>query len=127
MYESAHMRRLMLTHLKDKLLSPAVLSQFLTWVVTGAVKWYQEGLGDKPKLMRDAEQVYIGENDALGQFINTHCLVNRSEQVDTTAFREAYQTATDTKLTAAVMKSLSPSQHAARSSSYAARSSQTGL
>lgn len=97
--------RLMDPDLGDMLLSPAVLSQFLTWLVQGAVQWYKGRLGDKPQLLRDAERAYVGENDVLGSFIATHCKVGKAERVDTTEFREAFQRNMDTKISAPAMKS----------------------
>lgn len=95
--------RLMDPHLKDKLSTPPVLSQFLTWVVQGAVRWYQQGLGEKPGLLREAEQNYIGENDVLGEFLKTSCQQGREFKVETRAFKEAYEIATDSKLKADVL------------------------
>lgn len=95
--------RLMDPYLKDKLLSPEVLSQFLTWVVHGSVRWYQQGLGRKPGLMQEAEKSYIDENDHLGTFTANSCRANEEQMVETTIFREAFQTSTDSKISLPVL------------------------
>lgn len=90
--------------LGNRLLSEQVLSQFLTWLVRGAVLWYSERLGETPKLLCEAEKQYVGENDILSGFIASNCKVVKDDKVDTTEFREAFQRATDTKITPATMK-----------------------
>ena len=96
--------RLRDSDLGDRLLSEPVSTQFLTWLVKGAVAWYNEGLGQTPELLDQARQAYVGENDLLSGFIASSCKVATGERVETTAFREAFQEASGTKMTATTMK-----------------------
>lgn len=97
--------RLMDPDLGDRMLSEAVLSQFLTWLVQGSVQWYQGRLGNKPELMKKAEHTYIGENDFLGTFINDCCECAEGCMVETTVFRNALIAATEEHITAKDLKS----------------------
>lgn len=96
--------RLMDPDLGDRMLSEPVLSQLLTWLVRGAVQWYQSRLGEKPQLLKDAEDTYVGENDVLGGFITSCCRTAADDMVDSTEFRQAFENATEQKISPAAMK-----------------------
>lgn len=84
--------------LAEKLTTPEALEQFLTWLVQGAVQWYQHGLGEKPELLKAAQQEYVEENDILSRFIRDCCNTDPS-------FKVAFEVSTESKMSPQAMKS----------------------
>ena len=83
------------------------LQQMLTWLVRGAVKWYEAGkkLPPPPSIMQQAKEEYIEENDLLRQFIQEYCELGRGKEVETTAFKNAFEARTNTKVGGKVLAS----------------------
>jgi putative DNA primase/helicase len=46
-----------------------LLNAFFTWILDGAVRWYQSGLVDIPAVMRKETEEYLAENDEIGEFL----------------------------------------------------------
>jgi phage/plasmid-associated DNA primase len=46
-----------------------LLDAFFTWILDGAMKWYSSGLVNIPAVMRKETEVYIQENDEIGEFL----------------------------------------------------------
>ena len=89
--------------LADKLTTPEVLSQLLTWMVKGAVRWYQGGLPQPPAKMQAALQEYLEENDTVAKFIKEHCIVGRDHKVETRTFLETFVHTTGQTITTQLM------------------------
>lgn len=49
------------------------LEKLLSWLVKGSIKWYQNGLKNKPKRVLVATENYIVESDPLLDFIKYYC------------------------------------------------------
>eukprot|EP00891_Asterochloris_glomerata_P005828 jgi/Astpho2/5828/fgenesh1_pg.00080_%23_76_t len=81
--------RLIDTSLGDKLQQPEALEQMLAWLVKGAVRWYQEGLGEQPLALRSAKDEYYEQFDEIGKFIKERCEVGPALAVQTSAFKQA--------------------------------------
>ena len=77
------------TSLGDKLQQPEALEQMLAWLVKGAVRWYQEGLGEQPMALRSAKDEYYEQFDEVGKFIREHCETGNTFAVSTSAFKQA--------------------------------------
>lgn len=90
--------------LASKLSSPEVLEQLLTWLTNGAIDWYTHGLGEKPDLLKAAQQQYVDENDALSGFIKEHCDIRKSYRISATSFRTAFLESSDTSMSTQVLK-----------------------
>lgn len=45
------------------------LSAVFTWILTGAKKWYQEGLTFTPDIVKDETKKYLNELDDIGRFL----------------------------------------------------------
>ncbi|KAF9092419.1 hypothetical protein BGX27_001799 [Mortierella sp. AM989] len=74
---------------RDRLLMKSSQEQLLVWLVNGAVKWYNHGLGEQPQCMVDAFNDYCNENDMLHAFIKECCDVSAEYQVNAGNFRDA--------------------------------------
>jgi putative DNA primase/helicase len=72
----------------DKLKSEAI--GILTWIIEGAVDWYQNGLSS-PKEVQVATSTYRTEMDTLGGFIEDRCVVDAGLSVTAKALYEAYR------------------------------------
>lgn len=85
------------TTLKDRLFTPENLSDCLLWAVEGCRKWQAEGLqeGTYSQGMRKAINGYYLENDTLGEFIDTKCLLKGDVPIHTLyrAYRKFIQDA----------------------------------
>ena len=46
---------------------------FLVWLVKGAMKYYQYGLGKLPEIMQEEKDKYYKENDEIGEFLEMCC------------------------------------------------------
>ena len=77
--------------LGERLASPEVLEQFLSWIVRGAVAWYKEGLGAKPAALSAAQEEYYQENDIIGQFIRDHCETGQGFRVSPSTFKQTLE------------------------------------
>lgn len=53
-----------------RLMETELLDAFFTWVLDGAISWYEHGLVDIPIVMREATMEFITENDNLGSFLS---------------------------------------------------------
>lgn len=47
-----------------------LLNAFFTWVLDGAISWYEHGLVDIPAVMQKATADFIDDNDDLGEFLS---------------------------------------------------------
>ena len=82
-----------------KLSSHENLQQLLTFVVRGAVRWYREGLGEIPSVMKAETEKYMREMDLLGDFLESACSTDDAEAfVPRSDLYEAYLRFTNTKL-----------------------------
>lgn len=83
--------------MKDRLFTPENLSDCLLWAVEGCRKWQAEGLqeGTYSQGMRKAINGYYLENDTLGEFIDTKCLLKGDVPIHTLyrAYRKFIQDA----------------------------------
>lgn len=77
--------------LKDKLSTPEAQSQLLTWLVKGAVQWYERRLQDVPDLLRARLEAYIADNDVLDQFIEDECEIGADFSVNAAQFRGRFE------------------------------------
>lgn len=97
--KSNKQHRLRDNDLKRKLMTEECLSQLLTWLVRGAVKWYtSSGLPERPSLITDALEQYRDDNDTLGQFITERYDKDASYHVSASDFRMTYTVATSAKI-----------------------------
>jgi putative DNA primase/helicase len=77
---------------KDKQLPAklkAELPGILAWAVAGCLDWQEHGLGE-PEEVRQATMEYQSEQDAVQQFLNDCCVVQREARVRSSALLEAY-------------------------------------
>jgi P4 family phage/plasmid primase-like protien len=58
---------------RDNLLEGFPWAAALTWMVQGAVAYYEEGLGQKPACCEAKQDEFKAENDKLAQFIEERC------------------------------------------------------
>lgn len=81
------------TTLKDRLFTPENLSDCLLWAVEGCRKWQSEGLqeGTYSQGMRKSINSYYLENDTLGEFIDTKCLLGANWYVSGQDLYRAYR------------------------------------
>lgn len=81
------------TTLKDRLFTPENLSDCLLWAVEGCRKWQSEGLqeGTYSQGMRKSINSYYLENDTLGEFIDTKCLLRENCYVSGQDLYRAYR------------------------------------
>lgn len=81
------------TTLKDRLFTPENLSDCLLWAVEGCRKWQSEGLqeGTYSQGMRKSINSYYLENDTLGEFIDTKCLLGENCYVSGQDLYRAYR------------------------------------
>lgn len=79
------------TTLKDRLFTPENLSDCLLWAVEGCRKWQAEGLQEDTfsQEIRGAISSYYLDNDALGEFIDTKCILKGS--VESLTLYNAYK------------------------------------
>lgn len=56
------------------------IDYFLYWLVQGAIKWYQHGLDNIPEVVRTETELYISENDMVGQIISDYCEVDKGNK-----------------------------------------------
>ena len=55
-------------------------SAFLSWLVKGAIKYYNEGrLENVPELLQSAKEEYYKENDEIGEYLESRCDITDSE------------------------------------------------
>lgn len=87
------------SNLKKFLLDDLRMEQFLTWLVKGSVKWYENGLGKVPSLIDNAFKAYKKENDLLAQFIEEYCVINSNYRISATSFGETFRIEKDVKIT----------------------------
>ncbi len=80
------------TTLKDRLFTPENLSDCLLWAVEGCRKWQAEGLqeGTYSQGMWKAINGYYLENDTLGEFIDTKCILGKNCYIPSQALYRAY-------------------------------------
>lgn len=80
------------TTLKDRLFTPENLSDCLLWAVEGCRKWQAEGLqeGTYSQGMWKAINGYYLENDTLGEFIDTKCILGKNCYVPCNKIYRAY-------------------------------------
>lgn len=52
------------------------LNQFIVWLIKGSIKYFKEGLGNVPKLIKEATNDYLNENDDLGNLIKEECITD---------------------------------------------------
>lgn len=79
---------------QDKNLREQLLSEsdgILAWLVEGARLYFAEGLGPKPKAIREATDEYIEDNDVMSQFLEAECDCVDIGTVGSSALYEAYQ------------------------------------
>jgi P4 family phage/plasmid primase-like protien len=55
------------------------LDQLLVWLVNGSIKYFIEGLGNVPKIVDDATNNFLQENDEIGNFISETCDISDNE------------------------------------------------
>lgn len=73
--------------LRDKL--QAERAGILAWVVSGAVTWYQSGLGESAAIVA-ATRAYTTSHDRIGQWIAEDCLVELTATIGAGELRRAY-------------------------------------
>jgi len=83
--------------LRSKLMLDNQQEQLLNWLVQGAVKWYNEGLGEQPQVAKDAFSNYFTENDKLGRFLD-NCQKGPELYVPAKDFKQAFEEQTDIKI-----------------------------
>jgi putative DNA primase/helicase len=79
---------------KDKQLTTKLESEvegILAWMVCGYLLKQKEGI-EVPQIVASATQKYQEEQDILGTYIRTHCIVDASHKVKASIFRSAYNT-----------------------------------
>ena len=76
--------------LGERLATPEVLEQFLSWMVRGAVAWYKEGLGAKPAALSAAQEEYYHENDPLSNFLKERCTIGARLRVPVSELQAVY-------------------------------------
>lgn len=81
------------TTLKDRLFTPENLSDCLLWAVEGCRKWRAEGLqeGTFSQRIKKAIDGYYLENDTLGEFIDTKCILGKNCYVSGQELYRAYR------------------------------------
>jgi putative DNA primase/helicase len=62
----------------------------LAWLVDGCQQWQCEGLGDLPKLVKDATEDYRRESDVLADFLDAECIVDKEQMTTASALYNAY-------------------------------------
>ncbi len=67
--------------LKDELLSPQHKAGILSWCIEGCLMWQEEGLTDTPQAIKKMLIDYYAENDIIGEFIDSCCIVDKTERV----------------------------------------------
>jgi P4 family phage/plasmid primase-like protien len=82
---------------KKTLITPDAQEQLLVWLVQGAIKWYKEGLGKQPDIIKNAFDDYRAENDFLTSFIRDCCIIDKSASVSIVTFRDRLILETQTK------------------------------
>lgn len=90
--------------LETTLLGEEGMQQFLSWLVKGSVGWSKKGLGQRPRLLADAQEEMYMENDALGSFIKEHCKIDDGDCVGTDELRSAFQRVSETCISQGVLK-----------------------
>ena len=80
--------------LDDKLRLEA--DAILTWAIEGALVYLREGL-NPPEAVQVATEQYRAEQDPLGEFLATRCVVNDTVEVRAAALFEAYQRYADSE------------------------------
>ena len=90
--------------LGERLASTEVLEQFLSWMVRGAVAWYEEGLGVKPAALSAAQEEYYQENDIIGQFIKEKCTTGPACKITVSSFKQLLEEHTQVQFTAEKIK-----------------------
>lgn len=63
----------------------------LSWLVAGAQRYYKEGLGDQPRVVRQATNEYIDDNDVLGRFIKECIVKTPNANISGTELAETYE------------------------------------
>ena len=84
--------------LSEKLSTPDAQQQLLTWLVKGAMEWYNKGLGTQPPLMQECLKEYIADNDTLQQFIDECCEIKEGARVNAAAFKAEYMAVSNKKV-----------------------------
>lgn len=67
--------------LKEKLLLPQNREAILYWCIEGCLLWQKEGLGSVPDEIKKMLIDYYDENDLIGEFISSCCIVNKDSRV----------------------------------------------
>ena len=82
------------------------LSEVFSWIVRGAVKWYQSGGKlTPPKAVVNATNDYLNEIDTINQFLQDQCRKNNMDKVERGALYARYVTWTNDNGTACEIKS----------------------
>ena len=74
--------------LRSKLLAEA--EGILAWAVSGAIEWYQRGLGKPPEVER-AGREWRSESDQIGRFLEECCVVGSFAEAKGRALFQAYR------------------------------------
>jgi P4 family phage/plasmid primase-like protien len=76
-------------------------TQFLTWLVQGAVRWYREGglKRDAPEVVKEYTRKYLQDQDRLSKFIEDFCDVRPGLMIPTRLFLTKYKEEMDETVT----------------------------
>lgn len=69
-------------YLESKLMSE--LPKILGWCVKGCIKWQEEGL-EMPQEVKESVKQYRVDNDVIGKFIESECVIGDTEQLKSSA------------------------------------------
>ena len=106
-YDSANPHhRLRDNDLEAKLSSQEGQEQLLSWLVRGAVAWYQRGLGAMPEAVGQAFDSFHQENDTLTSFIRDSCILDKDATVNAKQFLDAYNTVAEPRIKQGALKEM---------------------
>jgi len=71
-------------------LKTTYLSEVFTWLVRGAMEWYNDPTFNPPKSIENATSDYINEMDLVEQFISEKCIVKSGLRILRSHFYRAY-------------------------------------
>lgn len=82
-------------HMRDKSLRGSLWqlesSGILNYLIQGAMRWYEHGLGEPPEEIEAAVQEYRREMDMIGDFIDEFCTIDAEGEVTLNELYKAYQ------------------------------------
>jgi P4 family phage/plasmid primase-like protien len=72
-------------------LETILLDAVFTWILQGAIAWYEGGLGEAPELVRAETNAYVSEVDDVGRFIEDCCTLGAGLNVCASELYQAYE------------------------------------